>query len=576
MAMAFFIHLRAPRQLDSVRRTGAKCMSGFDETFDWVVVGSGAGSMASALVMRRAGKSVLILEKTPFVGGTTAKSGGVIWVPNNRFMDGKDSAEAGITYLDAVAEDHPGTSHEKRLAYIHEAPKMIDFLVDQGIALERASAFWPDYYDDLPGGCKTTRCVTAKAFNTNELGPWRKTLRKGFMEMPVRLEDGMKLGVVRRDPALAKLQKKIVWGVVKSKLMLKKEVSAGMALQGRMLKASLAAGVDIRTDTPVTELIVDGSKVTGVLTPNGRFGARLGVLVNAGGYAQNQAMRDRHMPGTRSEWSQTPEGDTGDMHGEMERVGGVLAQMDQMVGYQSTLAPGWEAAYVTPPAQSLTAKPHCILVDQSGARYMNEGGSYELYCQTMLERNRSVPAIPSWAIMDRQYIELYKVADQFIDKKIPAGWVESGYLHMADGVEALAASIKADPAKLQTSLDRWNASCAKGVDDEFGRGNRAYDHFLGDPYQKPNPALGDIAKGPFYAVPVVPGDVSTYGGAVTDLYGRVTKADGAPIEGLYACGVSSASVMGGVYPGAGASIGPSLTFGYIAAKHAAGVGNAMG
>ena len=204
-------------------------MLGFDETYDWVVVGSGAGSMASALVMRGAGKSVLILEKTSFIGGTTAKSGGVIWVPNNRFMNGEDSVEAGITYLDAVAEDHPGSSHEKRLAYVNESAKMIDFLVGQGVELERASAFWPDYYDDMPGGCKTTRCVTAKPFNTRELGRWRSKLRKGVMEMPVRLEDGMKLGVVRRDPALAKLQKSIIWKVIKSKLLLKKEVSAGMA-----------------------------------------------------------------------------------------------------------------------------------------------------------------------------------------------------------------------------------------------------------------------------------------------------------------------------------------------------------
>jgi 3-oxosteroid 1-dehydrogenase len=554
-------------------------MSDFDETYDWVVVGSGAGSMASALVMRKAGKSVLILEKTPFIGGTTAKSGGVIWVPNNRFMHEagvKDSAEAGITYLDAAAEDVPGTSHEKRLAYVNESVRMIDFLVDQGVALERASEFWPDYYDDLPGGCKTTRCVTAKAFNTNELGPWRKKLRKGFMEMPVRLEDGMKTGVARSDPSVAKLKKQIIWGVIKSKLLFKREVAAGMALQGRMLKASLAAGVELRTDTPVTELVVEGGKVTGVVTPNGRIGARLGVLVNAGGYAHNQDMRDKYMPGTRSEWSQTPEGDTGDMHGEMERIGGVLAQMDQMVGYQSTLAPGWEGMYVTPPGQSLTAKPHCILVDQSGVRYMNEGGSYELYCQTMLERNKTVPAIPSWAIMDRSYVELYQIANTYIDKKVPQAWLDSGYLHQADSIEGLAASIKANPATLQASVARWNASCAAGKDDEFGRGNRAYDQFLGDPYQKPNPALGAIAKGPYYAVPVVPGDVSTYGGAVTDLYGRVTKADGAVIEGLYACGVSTASVMGGVYPGAGCSIGPSLTFGYIAAKHAAGVGNAMG
>jgi 3-oxosteroid 1-dehydrogenase len=229
--------------------------------------------------------------------------------------------------------------------------------------------------------------------------------------------------------------------------------------------------------------------------------------------------------------------------------------------------------YVTPPGQGLTGKPHAILVDQSGVRYMNEGGSYELYCETMLKRNREVPAVPSWAILDADYVATYKVADKWIDKKIPEGWIEQGYLHKADSVEALAGSIGVDPATLAATVARWNGFVEKGVDEDFHRGERAYDGWLGDPYHGPNRALGTIARAPFYALPVIPGDVSTYGGAVTDASGRVVKADGTPIEGLYATGVSTASVMGNAYPGAGASIGPSLTFGYIAAKHAAGLGN---
>jgi 3-oxosteroid 1-dehydrogenase len=561
-------------------------MAGFDETFDWVVVGSGAGSMSSALVMCKAGKTVLVLEKEPVLGGTTAKSGGVMWIPNNRFLKAageQDSAEAAITYLDAVTAkeggEAPGTSREKRLAYVDEAPKMIDFLVDQGVALERGPAFWPDYYDDLPGGCKTSRTVVALPFNRKELGSWAGKLRKGFAEFPVRLGEAMSLAYVRRDKALKKAQTRIILRTIRTKLFGQQFTTAGAALQGRMLKASLAAGVEFRTESPVSELIVEDGKVTGVVTVKHgkpwRVGAGLGVLVNAGGFAHNQAMRDKYMPGTRSEWSQTPEGDTGEMILELERVGGVLAQMDQMVGYQTTLAPGWEKAYVTPPGQSLTGRPHAILVDQSGVRYMNEGGSYELYCENMLKRNASVAAVPSWAIFDTRYIELYKVADTWIDKKIPDGWAETGYLHKADTVEGLAASIGVDPAALSETVARWNGFVAAGVDADFHRGERAYDHWLGDPYHGPNKALGAIEKGPFYAVPVVPGDVSTYGGAVTDTHGRVVKADGSPIEGLYATGVSTASVMGNAYPGAGASIGPSLTFGYIAAKHAAGLDNQL-
>ena len=559
-------------------------MSTFDEVFDWVVVGNGAGSMSSALVMRKAGKSVVILEKSPWAGGTTAKSGGVIWVPNSRFMKAagvEDSAEAAITYLDAVvatdAGEAPGTSRERRLAYVHEAPRMIDFLVDQGVKLEQATDYWPDYYDDLPGGCKSTRCLTAQLFDTNELGAWREKLRPGFLPVPAKLDEAMKLPYYKKSGQGRMMFLKVALRTAMARLMRKKIVSAGCALQGRMLLASLKAGVDIRLESPVSELVVDKAKVTGVVTvKNGkpwRVGARLGVLVNAGGFARNQAMRDKYMPGTRADWSQTGESDMGDMHVEMERIGGVLAQMDQMVGYQCTLSPGWEKADPIPPAQSLTGKPHAILVDQSGVRYMNEGGSYELYCETMIKRNRTVPAIPSWAIFDTDYIEQYMLAGTFPGGNKPAPWSEQGYLKKAGSIEALAQTIKVDPVTLKATVERWNGFVDQGRDEDFHRGEREYDFWLGDPFHGPNKALGKIEKGPFYAVNIVPGDVSTYGGAVTDASGRVVKADGAPIEGLYATGVSTASVMGNVYPGAGASIGPSLTFGYVAAKHAAGLSN---
>ena len=548
-------------------------MSGFDETFDWVVVGSGAGSMASALVMRQAGKSVLILEKTPYVGGTTAKSGGVIWVPNNRFIradEPGESAAKAVEYLEAVCEDLPGSTAEKRAAYVAEAAKMVDFLVEQGIELERGSKFWPDYYDDLPGGSQTSRTVVAKPFNKKELGEWESKLRQGFLEMKVKLDEGMKFAYVGKSW-------KITWsflrtgiGMTIGKLRGQRWVAAGAALQGRMLQASLRAGVDIRTDCGVRELVIEGGKVTGVVTTNGRIGARLGVLVNAGGFAQNQAMRDQYMPGTKTVWSNTPEGDTGDLHREMERIGAAMGQMDQMVGYQTSQMPGYEKGYVRPPMQSVTGKPGAILVDQTGVRYMNEGGSYELYCQTMLDRNKTVPAVPSWAIFDAAFAAKYPIGGVKM-KKYHAMWKEAGYLKEGATVEELASQTGCDPGTLRSTIERWNRFVDKGLDEDFGRGHRAYDKWLGDPFHGPNPALGRIDTGPFYAVDVVPGDVSTYGGAVTDAYGRVERADGSVIPGLYACGVATASVMGGVYVGAGASIGPSLTFGYIAAQHAARV-----
>jgi 3-oxosteroid 1-dehydrogenase len=555
-------------------------MSGFDETFDWVVVGCGAGSMSSGLLMRASGKSVVILEKSRFAGGTTAKSAGVVWMPDNPFMaPGEDSVEQAMTYLDAVvgdAPDAPGTSREKRLSYIVEGRKMIEFLLAQGVSLKRGSQFWPDYYDELPGGCKTSRTVIAPPFNKNELGDWAPRLRKGFVEVPATIEEGKTVPYARFSWRYRWIFAKIAMKIVAGKLTGKHWVTGGAALQGRILQRALKARIDIRLECPVSRLICEDGRISGVETQkDGRpysIGARLGVLVNAGGFAKNQAMRDRFMPGTRAEWSMANEGDMGDMHVEMERHGAVLAQMDEMVGFQMTRAPGWENAYLAPGIQSVTAKPHAILIDQSGQRYMNEGGSYELYCELMLKRDREVPAVPSWAILDRQFMARYPLANGGVGKPIPENWVTSGYIKQADTIEGLAQLIDIDPARLRATVDRWNSLVDKGSDDDFHRGERQYDRWLGDLLRTGKAMnLGRIDQAPFYAVDVVPGDVSTSGGVVTDLNSRVLRSDSTPIEGLYACGVSTASPMGRVYPGAGASVGPSMTFGWIAAKHAAGL-----
>lgn len=560
-------------------------MADFDETFDWVVVGSGAGSMSSALLMKQAGKSCVILEKASKVGGTTCKSGGVMWIPNNRFMDpGEDSLEQAVAYLDAVVPDgpdSPGTSPERRRTYAEQSPKMLDFIISQGVELERGSTFWPDYYDELPGGVKTSRTVTALPFDKAELGPWADKLRQGFFELPIRLDDGMQIPFMKHSWAIKRMFARVALKTVAGKLTGKKWVTAGAALQGRMLKAVLQRNAaDIRTDSPVNEILMEDGKATGVVTVrNGkpwRIGANLGVLVNAGGFSQNQTMRDKWLPKTRVEWSNGIESNTGDMHNELERVGGTLAQMDEMVGFQMTMAPGWDTEYVKPGTQSTTAKPHAIQVDQAGNRYMNEGGSYELFCETMMKHDDEVPSIPSWAIMDQQYMDKYPLAGKMGVKRNLKKWIECGWVKTGDTLEELAARIDVPASALRATVDRWNGFCAKGRDEDFHRGERAYDEFLGDPFpQGTTRSLGPIDKGPYYAIAVYPGDVGTFGGVVCDSNSRVLDQKGEPIPGLYACGITTASPMGRVYPGAGASVGPSMTFGWIAAKHAAGLGNQL-
>ena len=551
-------------------------MTTFDETFDFVVIGSGGGSMCAALVLRQAGKSVLVLEKTPLLGGTTARSGGVMWIPNNRFMkrDGvPDSVDQAVTYLDAVSggrNDTPGSTAERRRTYAERGSEMVDFLVEQGIKLTRVP-YWPDYYDNQPGGSEQGRTVVAELFDVNELGPWKDKLRPNFMTMMASLEHMLKMQHITKSWEAKRLAAQMVLRTLYAKLTGKRYVTAGGALQGRMLQAAVKAGVELRTDSAVNELIGDGQAIHGVIsTRDGqpwRIGARLGVLVNAGGFAHNQAMRDQYQPGTSAKWTNTAEGDTGEMIREMMRHGAAIAQMEEMVGNQMSFPPGTENDAVKPVVQGMTAAPHAILVDQSGQRYMNESGSYMAYCKGMLERNQVVPAVPSWAILDSQFIANTMLFGTMPGSKKPANWFESGFLKRADTLEELAAQIRADPTTLRATVDRFNGFVAQGHDADFQRGARAYDRWLGDPFA-PHASLGSIEKGPFYAMEVVPGDVGTYGGVVTDTAARVLRGDGSVIQGLYATGVSTASAMGRAYPGAGASVGPSFVWGYVAARHA--------
>ena len=558
-----------------------------DEQFDFVVVGSGGGSMCSGLVMRNAGKSVVILEKTDLVGGTTARSGGVMWIPNNSLMakDGvEDSVEKSMAYMNATAgssENAPGASPARLRAYVTEGPKMVDFLLAQGVKLKRIK-YWPDYYDERPGGSVPGRTVVAELFNANELGSERKRLRPNYLLLPASLDELFTVATFNQSLKGKLAMLKVGFRGFWAKLTGKDWVTCGGALQGRMFQAALKAKIDIRTNSAVKSFIMEDGAVKGVVTTKDgkdwRIGANLGVLVNAGGFAHNAEMRAKYQPGTSVKWTGTAPGDTGEMIQELMKMGAATAQMDEMVGNQMAIPPGCEnkgdgLPFITVGQQMDIAKPHSILVDQSGVRYMNEGGSYMEFCKLMLERNKTVPAVHSWWIVDEQFMKSYMFAQTMPGAPKPKAWYDAGFLTKADTIEDLATKLKIEPATLKATVDRYNGFVANNRDEDFHRGERAYDNFLGDRFHHPSGTLGKIEKGPFYALPVVPGDVGTYGGVVTDEYARVLKEDGEVIPGLYATGVTTASVMGRYYPGAGASVGPSFTWGYVAARHAANLSN---
>ena len=365
---------------ESRKHDGGARMTDADETFDFVIVGSGGGSMCAALVVKAMGLEPVILEKTDLFGGTTAKSGGVMWIPNNRFMkrDGiADSTEQAMTYLDHVVGDHndtPGATRERRLAYVTQAPRMVDFLVEQGIELDR-HAYWPDYYSDAPGSVTEGRAVFAELFDASVLGPARKQLRPNFVPIPVRSQEMWDLALFKTTWLGKWFLAKVGMRMTLAKLTGKHWVPSGAALQGRMLHRALQAGVDMRTNAGVEKLLTDDNgRVTGVVARiDGKprlIAARRGVLINAGGFAHNQAMRDQYQPGTSAEWTATCPGDTGEMIQEMIGLGAAIAQMDEMVGNQAAFPP--ENADGIALVVSEIAKPHSMVVDQSGVRYLNE------------------------------------------------------------------------------------------------------------------------------------------------------------------------------------------------------------
>jgi 3-oxosteroid 1-dehydrogenase len=550
-----------------------------ENTFDLVLIGSGGGSFCAALTARAAGYRPLIVEKEDLIGGSTAMSGGVLWIPNNPVMlraGVPDSPERARRYFDAVVGDAgPATSAARREAFLTAGPELVTFLERLGMKFTRGEGY-SDYYDEKPGGESRSRSIVAEIFDTHELGAWEPKLRTyEFLPFPAHIFEVGPAALANRCWSGRRVALRLVARGLWAKLTGKSYAARGGALQGRMLQLALAHDVPIWTGAKVTSFVVEGQRVVGVdVEREGRpvrVHATRGVLINTGGFARNAAMRDRYQPRPASvAFTHANPGDTGEVLTEAMALGAATDLMDQSVWVtvsaqeDGTPPPGL-------PASSINvvdiAKPHSLIVDGNGQRYVNEAVSYMELGQTMYERHRTARAVPSWCILESRHRDYYYWGTQ-APGQTPAAWIESGYMKKADTIEDLARQCRMPPETLSETITRFNGFVDRGVDADFGRGNRAYERFFGDPSVRPNPNLGRIDWPPFYAVPVFPGDVGTFGGLLTDEHARVLRPDGAPIAGLYATGNCTASVMGRKYPGAGASIAASFVFGMLAARHA--------
>lgn len=546
---------------------------GWDETADLVVIGSGGGALAAALTAVRAGLSVIVLEKGDRFGGSTAMSGGILWLPGNpllRRAGDDDTIEAGRTYLDSlIGADDPASTPARREGFLQAVEPMVTMLEDEGLRFYACDGY-ADYYDERPGGRAAGRAIGAKAISAKRLGDDadRLMLLPGW-NLPIATDEFPAMSLAGRTLKGKAMSVRVATRALRQKLAGAPLYFRGAALQARMLLAVRARKIDLRANAKVVGFVEQSGRLAGVRVQGGagverRIGANRGVLLAAGGYARNPDLRKAHQPvPAGSDWSMANAGDTGDLIDAACALGALTSHMDESWWLPVSLkANGQIAGFHSPQEMQ---KPYCITVNAKGDRFVNEAASYMEIGQAMYAHD----GVPAWIVMDARHRRYYPWG-AVPPRVTPASWLKSGYLKRADTLAGLAELCGIDPAGLERTVARFNGFAETGDDRDFGRGMRAYDKVYADPRVKPNPSLGPIAEAPFYAVRIVPGDVGTAGGLLADEHARVLRADGSVIPGLYVCGNAAAPLFGRHYPGPGASIAASFAFGYIAARHAAG------
>ena len=545
---------------------------------DVLIVGSGGGGMVAALVANDHGQEALVLEKTAFYGGSTARSGGGIWIPCNYLMKQAgvdDSPEQARTYLQAtVGGRSPQASRD---AYVSNAAAMIDWLRAHTAASFSYMPGYSDYYPELPGGKPQGRAIEAELFDGGRLGADLAQLRPPYVDMPgglaFRAKEFQQLTMVMRTwrgkAAAARVGARVVLNRLRGKRML----MMGQSLIGSMRLSLKQRNVPLWLSTALTDLVVEDGRVVGVCAErDGKpltIRARKAVILAAGGFEHNQEMRTKYQRHPIStQWTVGSEGNTGDTIQAGMRLGAATDLMDEAWWGPTSLPPGKAPAFHV----GERGHPGIIMVGQNGNRFTNESASYVQVVQHMYRKHSDAdPHVPCYFIFDQRFRDNYIFGTLFPRQPIPGQFFKSGYIKKADTIEGLAGQLNIPPAVLQLTVQRFNGFARDGKDLDFARGESAYDHYYGDPTNKPNPNLAPLEQPPFYGVAAYPGDLGTKGGLVTDEFGRVLEPGGEIIEGLYCVGNNAASVMGTTYPGPGCTIGTTMTFGYIAARHIAGV-----
>ncbi|MGU3499877.1 3-oxosteroid 1-dehydrogenase [Mycobacterium sp. C31M] len=555
------------------------------QVYDVVVVGSGAAGMVAALTAAHQGLSTVVVEKAAHYGGSTARSGGGVWIPNNEVLqrDGvKDSAAEARKYLHAIIGDV--VPAEKIDTYLDRGPEMLSFVLKNSPLKLCWVPGYSDYYPETPGGKATGRSVEPKPFNAKKLGPDEKGLEPPYGKVPLNMvvlqQDYVRLNQLKRHPRgvlrSLKVGVRSVWANATGKNL----VGMGRALIAPLRIGLQKANVPVLLNTALTDLFIEDGVVRGIYvrtagSPESAepqlIRARKGVILGSGGFEHNQEMRTKYQrqPIT-TEWTVGAAANTGDGILAAEKLGAALEIMED--SWWGPTVPLVDAPWF---ALSERNSPGSIIVNLNGKRFMNESMPYVEACHHMYggeygQGSGPGENVPAWLIFDQQYRDRYIFAGLQPGQRIPKKWLETGVVVKAESLSELAEKTGLASDALNVTIERFNGFARSGVDEDFHRGESAYDRYYGDPTNKPNPNLGEIKNGPFYAAKMVPGDLGTKGGIRTDVHGRALRDDDSVIEGLWAAGNVSSPVMGHTYPGPGGTIGPAMTFGYLAALDIAG------
>jgi 3-oxosteroid 1-dehydrogenase len=543
---------------------------------DVVVVGAGGAGMAAALTAARNGLSVLLVDKAAAFGGSTARSGGGVWVPDNPVLRAAGHGETGddaAVYLKHIVGE--SGDNDLQQAFLRHGPDAVAMLISETPLKLRWVPGYSDYYPEAPGGRASGRSVEPAPFSARHLGPDRALLNPPYLaagaSVAITQADFRWLNLIARHPrgVARALRVGLRSWIARARGI--ELLTMGQALAGGLWVALRRRDIPVWLNCPMIDLGTDENgrvdRITllhdGVETV---VRARRAVILSAGGFERDEELRKEHQ--------QAPVG-TAWTVGAQENTGDAI-RLGLALNADTTLMDDawWGPSLPLPRGPYFLlaerALPGCLMVNQAGQRYVNEAAPYVDAVHAMYAAHTDQsPAIPSWLIFDQRYRDRYIFAGRGPRQPLSKKWYDAGVVVKADTLDALAVRIGTPAETLRATVDRFNLGANRGVDQDFHKGESAYDRYYGDPRVRPNPCLAALVKPPFYAAQIVPGDLGTKGGLRTDAQARVLRRDGSVIEGLYAAGNTSSQVMGHSYAGPGATLGPAITFGYIAANHIA-------